>query len=86
MYVYCGVADNNIGDDGARGLAEGLSSMTGVRDLTLDLRSTCMSVYDMGHGAWGVRYGMVRVMVQHGMAVDGAALMGDSVLDGGRSS
>ena len=32
--------DNNIGADGARVLAEALSSMSGVRDLMLALSST----------------------------------------------
>ena len=37
VYVPTG---NNIGDDGARVLAEALSSMSGVRDLGLGLDST----------------------------------------------
>ena len=39
LAVYVPTA-NNIGDDGARVLAEALSSMSGVRDLTLNLYST----------------------------------------------
>ena len=37
VYVPTG---NNIGDDGARVLAEALSSMSGVRDLALRLSGT----------------------------------------------
>ena len=37
VYVPTG---NNIGDDGARVLAEALSSMSGVRDLRLELYRT----------------------------------------------
>ena len=39
LAVYVPTA-NNIGDDGARVLAEALSSMSGVRDLRLDLGGT----------------------------------------------
>ena len=60
--AVCVPTGNNIGDDGARVLAEALSSMSGVRDLMLDLYRTwlcvcvraCVSVWGDGGVLCGV--------------------------------